>query len=459
MRRIPLVLVALGALAAFPSGASAAGFSLGVSTAEVSSSTALLWAHSTSAGRATVQVSKARTFRKLQTSKSATARKSHDFTLQTRIAGLKPNTTYYYRWQKGRNRSPVGTFKTAPARTSDAPIRFAWSGDADAQPTKGSRSPFYNRFQVYARMLGEHNAFNVNMGDTIYSDGEVPNSGPVATSLKAKWAKYRQNIGLVNLARLRGASAMYNHWDDHEFINDFTKAENGNAIYRAGVSAFRDYMPVTYSSSRGIYRSYRWGKNLEVFFPDERSFRSAKASANHACDDSRGNPDLGPTAPQSARNTFAAIYPPLSQPPKPGCVQKINDPSRTMLGSAQFARFTQALRNSTATFKVVMNEVPIQQFYSLPYDRWEGYEAERRRLMDFISQNVKNVVFMTTDVHANLVNTIKFSTLGESGPTTDTGIFDITTGPVATMTYHKEIASTLGSEGSANLFRAVVLHG
>jgi len=130
-----------------------------------------------------------------------------------------------------------------------------------------------------------------------------------------------------------------------------------------------------------------------------------------------------------------------------------------MLGSAQFARFTQALRNSTATFKVVMNEVPIQQFYSLPYDRWEGYEAERRRLMDFISQNVKNVVFMTTDVHANLVNTIKFSTLGESGPTTDTGIFDITTGPVATMTYHKEIAGTLGSEGSANLFRAVVLHG
>jgi len=308
MRRIPLVLVALGALAAFPSGASAAGFSLGVSAAEVSSSTALLWAHSTSAGRATVQVSKARTFRKLQTSKSATARKSHDFTLQTRIAGLKPNTTYYYRWQKGRNRSPVGTFKTAPARTSDAPIRFAWSGDADAQPTKGSRSPFYNRFQVYARMLGEHNAFNVNMGDTIYSDSEVPNSGPVATSLKAKWAKYRQNIGVVNLARLRGASAMYNHWDDHEFINDFTKAENGNAIYRAGVSAFRDYMPVTYSSSRGIYRSYRWGKNLEVFFPTSgRSARPRRApttrATTRAAIRTSVRPPRSPPATRSLRST------------------------------------------------------------------------------------------------------------------------------------------------------------
>ena len=111
-----------------------------------------------------------------------------------------------------------------------------------------------------------------------------------------------------------------------------------------------------------------------------------------------------------------------------------------MLGSAQFTRFTNAVKSSTATFKVIMNEVPIQQFYSLPYDRWEGYEAERRRLMDFIANNaVKNTVFLTTDVHANLVNTIKFSTLGENGPPVDTGIFDVTTGPVATMTYHKEV--------------------
>ena len=224
------------------------------------------------------------------------------------------------------------------------------------------------------------------------------------------------------------------------------------------MKAFRDYMPVTYSSSRGIYRSFRWGKNLEVFLLDERSFRSAKASANHQCDDRNGNPDLGPTAPQSARNTFAAIYPALSDPPKAGCVEKINDPSRTMLGSSQFTRFTNAVKASTATFKVIMNEVPIQQFYSLPYDRWEGYEAERRRLMDFIANNaVKNTVFLTTDVHANLVNTIKFSTLGENGPAVDTGIFDVTTGPVATMTYNKEVATALGSEGAANLFRAVVL--
>ena len=28
-----------------------------------------------------------------------------------------------------------------------------------------------------------------------------------------------------------------------------------------------------------------------------------------------------------------------------------------------------------------MNELPIQQFYVDPYDRWEGYAAERTRLI------------------------------------------------------------------------------
>jgi alkaline phosphatase D len=471
MRRSPLALVLAIVLlaAAVPASASAAGFSLGVAAADVSSSSAILWAHATSRGRTTLEVAKSARFGRLEKTKNVTASKSHDNTVQSKVTGLKANTRYFYRWRQGTKRSKVGTFKTAPAATSNVPVKFSWTGDADAQPPKGSKKPFYNNFEVYKREQSQRNAFNINMGDTIYSDTEVGTTNaqgqftpasPTATTVAAKWAKYRQNLALANLANLRGSGAMYNHWDDHEFINDFTKAENGSAIYNAGVKAFRDYMPVTYSSANGIYRSFRWGKNLEVFLLDERSFRSAKASANHQCDDRNGNPDLGPTAPQSARTTFAAIYPALSDPPKPGCVEKINDPSRTMLGSRQFARFTAAIEKSTATFKVIMNEVPIQQFYSLPYDRWEGYEAERKRLMDFLTARaIKNTVFLTTDVHANLVNTIKFSTLGENGSPFDTGLFDITTGPVATMTYHKEVSTALGSEGAANLFRAVVLHG
>ena len=195
---------------------------------------------------------------------------------------------------------------------------------------------------------------------------------------------------------------------------------------------------------------------------DRRSFRSAKASAGGKCDNpaGSGNEDLAPTAPQSTRSVFGLVVPQLRNPAPPACVAAIKDPNRTYLGKRQLGRFLSAVRKSSARFKVIMNELPIQQYYALPYDRWEGYEAERRRLMDFLTaKGIKNTVFLTTDVHANLVNTIKFSTLGENGPPVDTGLFDITTGPVATMTYHKEVATALGSAGAADLFRAVVLHG
>jgi PhoD-like phosphatase len=40
-----------------------------------------------------------------------------------------------------------------------------------------------------------------------------------------------------------------------------------------------------------------------------------------------------------------------------------------------------------------------------PYDRGEGYAAERKEILDFIrSHRIENVVFLTTDIHANLIN-------------------------------------------------------
>ena len=134
---------------------------------------------------------------------------------------------------------------------------------------------------------------------------------------------------------------------------------------------------MTYSAATGLYRTFRWGKHLELFFLDERSFRSAKATA--AC-----SGDLAPTAPQAVRNAFATLAPGLRNPVSPSCIAAIEDPARTMLGARQYAAFTKAIEASTATWKVVVNEVPIQQYYALPYDRWEGYAAERERLLEFL---------------------------------------------------------------------------
>jgi alkaline phosphatase D len=421
-------------------------------------------------------------FRHVLATASPSARSTSDNTMQVTVRGLRPSTRFFYRFQgSGGKRSDTGTFRTAPAPNANATIRFGWSGDADAQRARGQSQPFYNSlgdhsFGAYGAMSRENNNFNLNFGDTIYSDSEVgasfvngvyQGSAPALT-VPQKWAKYRQNLAMSNLQRLRNGAAIYNHWDDHEFINDFSRFETlvgrndagqqlqvpGSQVYGPGVTAFRTYNPVTYTARNGIYRTFRWGKNLEVFMLDERSFRSAKAGSPtvHACDNPQdGAPDLAPTAPKEVRSVFAAITPSLSQPVSQACLNAINDPNRTMLGKRQLATFESAIRRSTATFKVIMNEVPIQQFFALPYDRWEGYAAERAQLLSFLKSRVKNAIFLTTDVHANLVNDARFATFPSQGGPTNSGILDVTTGPVATMSFSREIDGAVGRPGAGGL--------
>ncbi len=482
MRRFPLALAALSAAALALPGAASASFKYGVAAGEVSSNSAKLWAHSTRSGFGTVAVNTSRSFRRPAVVKNVRASASSDNNMQVVVKGLKPGKTYYFRFNMNRSNSRRGSFKTAPRPTQSATIRFAWSGDADAQPARGSKKPFYNNFQVYDRMRRENNNFNINLGDTIYSDSEVGaeftngvyrGTAPALTR-KQKWAKYRQNLALANLQKLRTATGLYSHPDDHEWINDFGQQETlsarnakgqelnvpGRSIYKAGVQAFQDYAPVSWSKTNGFYRSFRWGKNLEVFFLDERSFRSAKAGSPtiHTCDNPETHsPDLAPTAPQSTRALFGVVVPSLKQPVSQACVDAINSPNRTMLGTRQYNRFTSAIKRSTATWKVIINEVPIEELYELPYDRWDGYAAERTKLLQFLQSNVKNTVFLTTDHHGNLVNEIKTNTLMANGtPTTHYGILDVATGPVATQTFKKEINGATGQDPNTGTNGALV---
>src|SRR4029078_2619771 len=107
---------------------------------------------------------------------------------------------------------------------------------------------------------------------------------------------------------------------------------------------------------------------------------------------------------------------------------------------------------SKGSWKGVVKEVPIQQFYALPYDRWEGYAAERERLLRFLQGNVKNVVFLTTDTHGNLVNEVRYRTCGNLE---SSGIWEVVTGPVATNTFAKEIDGYLGQKGAGTAIGAL----
>ena len=104
-----------------------------------------------------------------------------------------------------------------------------------------------------------------------------------------------------------------------------------------------------------------------------------------------------------------------------------------------------------------MNETPIQQFYALPYDRWEGYAVERVRLLRQLqNRDVDNLVFLTTDTHAALANVIRYRTLeGDVAPPnappaapSNTPYQDFVIGPVGTTPFWEEIDQVTGSSGS-----------
>jgi alkaline phosphatase D len=457
--RLALSVVVVVVLAA-PASAGAKLFTFGVAAGEVKSKSAKLWAHAEKSGRYVFLVAEGSP-NDVFAAKRAKAKEANDNTIQKTVRGLKPGERYFYAACQavGRKCSKTGKFETAPKAKKNETIRFAFTGDTDATAAPGATQPFFGTFEIFAAMVAEKNDFNIHLGDTIYSDSEVAGATDALT-VEQKWAKYALNLQQSNLQKIRRSAGFYSQWDDHEFINDFSIPEDGQSIYDAGVKAFTDYSPVTYSSDTGLYRSFRWGANAEVFFLDERSFRSAKAS--DACiNPQTGAPDLAPTAPQSTRDLFSIVIPSFTAPVSQACKDAINDPNRTLLGRQQFDRFLNDVQASTARFKIIVNETPIQQFYGLPYDRWEGYAHERIELFNQLQQRgVKNVVFLTTDTHAAFANVIRYRTLdGDVAPANapagtpplDTPFQDFIIGPVGTNPFWDEIDAIIGSQGNGEL--------
>jgi phosphodiesterase/alkaline phosphatase D-like protein len=466
-------LAALGLAAVLVAAVPAAAlgseyFRSGRTAGEITGHSAIVWARTSREVDVRAVVATNDSFRRVVVRRRLEARNDTNRTVQTEVHGLKPNHTYSYRFCVVHKHtcSAKSHFETAPAPNDAKTIRFAYTGDETGVSRPGEDRPFWGFMRTFKSITAEDNDFNIDFGDTIYSDPEVPGwANRTALTVPEKWAMYRKKLALRNMRMVRGSTGMYNHWDDHEFRNDFSIPEFGRQLYDDGVTAFRDFMPVHYSKSKGIYRTFRWGKNLELFFLDERSFRSAKASANGVCDNPEtGEPDLAPTAPQDKRNFFGALIPSLKQPVSQRCKDAINDPQRTMLGKAQLQRFLDDVESSDATWKVVMNETPIQQFYGLPYDRWEGYAHERVQLLEALENaNVDHLVFLTTDTHAAFANIVRLRTLdGDVAPSnapattpSDTPYNDFIIGPVATNPFWGEIDDTTGQEGSGELLSQV----
>ncbi|MFM8330968.1 MAG: alkaline phosphatase D family protein, partial [Candidatus Methylumidiphilus sp.] len=343
---------------------------------------------------------------------------------------LSPGTTYYYRATDADGNRSAGQFATPAAAGVSAGLRLGLFGD-----WRQDLSPYPAINNAPGRGLDAI----VKLGDTIYADkasADVPVAQ--ASTLAEFRAKHNEaqsaRAGLNAWANLNQTAAVYATIDDHEVANDFAGGApqasdprfsagagplvNGSQLYQNGLQAFQEYMPIaekTYSGTGDarfdgkpdLYRQVNFGRDAALFLLDQRSFRDQELPAANIND------------PASVSAFLANAF----------------DPSRTLLGDAQMARLKADLlvaRDAGVTWKLIALAEPIQNLGPLAgSDRYEGYAAERAELLGFIKDNsIRNVVFVSADIHAGLVNNLSFQT-GVGGPQIAVDAFEVTVPAVA----------------------------
>jgi len=375
---------------------SEAAFTHGVASGDVTDTSVILWTRADAEGEVTAEVALDGQFEQVVATEKVQAEAESDFVVKAAIEGLQPDGSYFYRFlSPDGSASATGTFRTAPAEDVARDVVFAYSGDS---------ADYLQPFTLLTTVRQDVPDFFVYLGDTVIADPEVEGV-PIATTLPEYRQLYKNNREDEHLRELTAATSTYAIWDDHEVVNDFDSETVDPDMLAAGLQAFFEYMPIRQSldDPNRLYRSFRWGKDVELFILDERQYRTAEAF----CYNEEGETEQFPT-----------------RIGEEACVEALRDPSRTMLGTEQKAWFKQALLDSDAKFKFIVNEVPMSEFLLLPYDRWEGYPAEREELLTFITENV---IFLTTDLHGAVVNTL------------ENGCMEIITGPIARETIGEEL--------------------
>ncbi len=455
-RTLALALSLALATVLVPQGASAAPFRFinGVASGDVTKRTALLWAQTNQRARVLAEVSLNRRFTRIVETVRARAKPRNDFTVEVQARGLRPGTKYWYRFVGPRGRtSNVGMFRTAPRGGN---VKFVYSGDSDT--TRGAETHRREVADVLAAMRKERPDVFLWGGDTVYTDSNV--GGAPAFTLDQYRAKYRESRSLAAVRRMLRSTSVIPFWDDHEVLNDYAGdlASDPPMPFPPGLTvgqiqrgqrAFLEYLPARDrpGNSFRAYRRLRWGK-VDIFVLDVRSFRTSPLATLVACDIDPGAalvPDLAPTLPQAIRDLFAGAVPSLGNPVDPACLAAISDPGATMLGAQQKQWLKNGLQASKAPMKIIVTAVPIMEIFANPYDRWEGYAAERMELLNHIENNVSGkVAFLATDTHATLAHDVCRSTFPSCD---DTGVDEVVAGPMGTDTFGEQIDDVTGVPG------------
>jgi alkaline phosphatase D len=321
---------------------------------------------------------------------AAFARSENGFSVKVLVENLVQGRTYYYRFRFDNQYSPTGRTRTAANQANSLSFGVV------------SCSSFsWGYFNAYAALAKEPNLQAViHLGDYIYEYGPEKYGNPklnrkhipkheiiTLQDYRSRYAQYRLDADLQEVHRLHPFISI---WDDHEIANDAYKdgalnhqpETEGEWGIRNGIArkAYFEWMPLADNDGLSIRRALSFGNLASLFMLDGRlEGRSKQAN---------GIDDV----------TLA-------------------DTSRSMLGKQQADWLIKSVEESNAVWKIIGNQVVFSEYtvppqmgnYGKTTDMWNGYPAERNRILQsWKNKGVKNVLVLTGDMHCSFAIDLRY---------------------------------------------------
>lgn len=267
--------------------------------------------------------------------------------LKVTVSSLAPATWYRYAFFSTdlTRRSPIGQVRTAFPDDWAEPLTVGATSCASYR---------YRPFKALVTQAKQPMDLCLHLGDVGYYDG--------ADSLETFRQKWQEQLQDPGYRAVLPASGGYFLWDDHEFANNFDPEALGpnHPLVVEGARTFRESLPV---EAARAWQSYRWGKTAEFFVLDVRLERKP-----------------------STRET----------------------PDAQLISPAQLEWLKQGLLDSPCHFKVILTSIPITNMpppsWGGQADRWQGYDAQREKLLGFLDEHaLDNVWFLTGDIHVGTI--------------------------------------------------------
>ncbi|MDU0479296.1 alkaline phosphatase D family protein [Staphylococcus chromogenes] len=372
----------------------------GIASGDMNTDGAIIWARADKPARMIVETAATEDFANPKIFRaSGLMTPESDLTGKLRLTGLESGQQIHYRvfledpLTGFRSEPSVGTFRTAPSGGRN--IRFHWSGDVAGQGY--GINPDLGGMFCWKTMADRNPDFFIHSGDTIYADGPIEETKTlkdgrvwknithdskhkVAESLDEFRGQYNYNLTDHNYRAFNAQVPQLIQWDDHEVTNNWYPGEildsdnytekNADVLAARAFQAFHEWQPLdTAQAVDGrVYRKVSYGPQLDIFVLDMRSYKDAN--------------------PLNHKGTAA---------------------DGMILGEKQLNWLVDALRTSSATWKVIASDLPIGIIVPDGESQQEGVangtggapvgrESEIARLLSAIKE-VKNIVWLTADVH------------------------------------------------------------